>query len=963
MKYIFTLRCLALFCYPAIMSAQSDTTYLDSKYQPANNDGKGYYWIQVVTPENGRYRVQYFYPKGNNIRMQGYSATSNGSPLVGEATWYFESGQVESVQEKAGEKAGWFDFYDINHRRVARGWSENGDLNGKVFFYDSNGKKYANAEFRNGRCINGTRPYIVTYSDQGKYNIITFKNGVQIEQRKYFENRNIAMEAELQETEYLKKATYYYPNGKKIGSCTYRHDGNKVIPVTGTHVDLGSRDFWDGRIPVIASISTYNAEQILQREAFSPDGKSIASCTFQNNAPYQGSYLDNLTVKTIEKGANTGLNTCYSTDLKHILYTVQAVNGRKEGEVLIFDTLGARIAQGIYKNDAPWSGAILQDNQVCQYVEGKKSGECIKRNENGQIIARVSWFEGQLQGEAEFLIPGTSHTLKGIYKDNKPWSGHFEAGTQFKHYTDGVYNQILRYFPGTDTLETVIAENSGPVIVYDRKGNVLYQGEKRNGAQYEGVFKGNREIISLQNFKKHGKVEYLDMDEKKIRTETWVDGERDGETIWYSPADSVVARCIYRKNKPFEGVVRVTGDADSTIVFKNGQRNGLVTKRQKPFTIYTTWENDKKEGPARVEWKQYRNGKKVITAWSGTYHNDLPTNGDFLIGRTFTHYVNGKRQGLTTTFGNESDIVRIENFHNDTLDGEIRYFLAKDTLTGIYKNGQPWSGYIQRNTSNKDRNKEFDRFETGQKTMDYRVINLDKKTSMEFRNGQKFDGTLPDKNNENTLCYYKEGRHLYDITYENATARDTLYITQIHDNIQEVFDRRGHKIAKTVYESEPEEGYTEYYHADGKLSHRAEFKWGSMTGGCYQESITSGPRRFNFAEICVTPDSITFTLRTGNNLLTRQQRIPAPKYYPWPIKFTSSFIHQLQSSEGTTSWYETSTSRRLATLETDKQQMNGFRIEENTDTDVFLLFHHTGSSTPAEVLRFKTLEELKKALK
>ncbi|MDX6180774.1 hypothetical protein SGQ44_01315 [Flavobacterium sp. Fl-77] len=187
-----------------------------------------------------------------------------------------------------------------------------------------------------------------------------------------------------------------------------------------------------------------------------------------------------------------------------------------------------------------------------------------------------------------------------------------------------------------------------------------------------------------------------------IINENYVKGLKEGESIVKSDKDSIVAKGIYKNDKPYNGtfIVKIGEDDYELVHLVDFKKNGLqkVFKYNIDDVIKTyTCVNDVING----ETIFYESGQVTGKL---EYKNGLPYEGKLVKAESATIYKNGVITEEIFYMSNyeskdETNILKSKYYTNGKLSKIANRSFAiaddvKDSYEGIYKNEQPYSGYF-----------------------------------------------------------------------------------------------------------------------------------------------------------------------------------------------------------------------------------------------------------------------------
>ena len=961
MKNTCLLFFIACFSTSHTTTAQSDTIFLDDRFNPTPRSIASYYRITAFDGQRKLHKIKDFYLNGK-LQMEAYSEQPDADHLVGKATTYLKNGQIESIYEHKTYQTGWVSLYDTAFQMRVKYWVENDKRNGDALFYNAQGKRYARGTYKYDRMFEGDFPDRISGWQANPYTIKTLRAGKAVAQKRYYDNGKMAVQAELGETEAILYAVYFDKKGKKIGACYFEAEDEKSVPITGTHVRfVNDLEFFDKAPALIRDISEYKDGQLLHKRTFDPKGKLLAESTWKDNKPYDGTNLNDQTRKTYQQGVNTGLTTEFNQDLTRILWQTESVNGLREGTTRYFDLDGTVVATGVYQHDEPYSGRIFQNNALCDYENGQKAGTCINMNSKGVVLSTVTWKEGKKQGEATFHRPGAT-AVKGVYQDDKPWEGDFVGRTDVvERYAAGIKLATITFFPESDIVQKNAAPQNGMVREYDRTGQMILEGELRYGSPFEGQFRSYKEINTYKNKKKHGVATYFDTDDRVIRTENYVHGKLEGDVIWFKDGKEI-ARCRYESGEPWDGVDLQANGSFST--YKNCRKNGLAKKMDGAAPIYENWVDDSREGESLIVWRQIKNGQFDTTIYKGIYKNNRPWEGYFLDKRTLEQRSKGRKNGVSKTFSDKfgGAIEKEVFFRNDTLDGPMVYVVNKETLKCQFVNGQPFDGFCAEK-NNSDKKLVFTLYQEGKKANVQKKYDQEVKTYMEYHDLEYYSGRILAKM-PFTYHYYEQGKLSHNITFDGVFLIDTVSITRFQDTSAVTVDKKGKILSKTVYSQPYSSGYTDYFNRKGGVISRAYFKDDEMKNGCYPQTVPEGPGIvFSTAQVCIdSMGTLTVSVTAVGGAFQQIHHFDEPVYLPWPLLLNERFFEDIARKKGSVECLDTATGKQIAVYKIQDKGKTGIQIMEIGHRG-YILHRYLNSHVAAESVVVDTIAKVLEQVK
>jgi len=373
--------------------------------------------------------------------------------------------------------------------------------------------------------------------------------------------------------------------------------------------------------------------------------------------------------------------------------------------------------------------------------------------EDGTKSIESVYNNGVLDGTNTIYKKGGQVSSKGVYKNNKPYSGSFIVYRLLQTYANGILN--------------------GEEISYAENGKIATRGINKNGKRFSGEFANTQtEKTTYTDGKNDGfTTAYYDLNfSQKKQKYAISDGLKEGEEISYYEDGKEKARGINKAGMSYNGSFYNEYTRKITS-YKDGGFHGLLT----------TFNDEDKI----ISVREYVNGKVsgrvVSTGLFKTktceceYRNQKPFNGEECKGYDVYEYV-------------DEQLVKLTSYNSENEDEKIEIQLFKDkektkkfvNLNGeayelLYKNGKAYSGQDYDRISGS-----LTTFKNGTKEGPFRISkkykgyiasgnynqgdyegkiefeNLQSKTSTfcTYQNGKPIDGTAIYKD---TIIFYKNG--------------------------------------------------------------------------------------------------------------------------------------------------------------------------------------------------------------
>ncbi len=451
------------------------------------------------------------------------------------------------------------------------------------------------------------------------------ENGKKIATYKYYKNTNlIALKSTEPDANEEYENFFYDRNGVEFAHVTMRFYQK---PIDGTMVYYNTDR--DRKITIVENYANFK-EGILQGESvnYTNNGEILAKGIYKDGKPLNGSftnYIDN-TIKNYKNGILEGEETYYSDKWKFV-------------------------ARGINKNGEHWSGQfydVYYDDfhTVVNYKEGRMFGEQVSYyTTNFEKIAETSHIKnGKKEGEVISFNKEGKQLAKGIYKEDKQWTGSFY---------DFYYHQIKSFKEGI---------KHGKFINYYTNGKILSQQEYKDG-KLEGIIlssgyfednkckcyyeKGepyNGEVCNdsyITTYKKGVTTKLVKYDHGDLKTIKSIieykDKKRYKETIFVKDKKYEL---IFKDNKSYSGVQYNTYN-NAFYTFKKGLLNGAFSMSlgYSGIVLSGNYKNNKHHGIIK-----FKDGytDKITTC---TYEYGKPINGTILTENGQQNYKDGLQFG------------------------------------------------------------------------------------------------------------------------------------------------------------------------------------------------------------------------------------------------------------------------------------------------------------------------------
>lgn len=486
--------------------------------------------------------------------------------------------------------------------------------------------------------------------------------------------------------------TYYYPNGKKRKTITYKNgrkngetivyhqDGTILIkgiyqdgkPVSGSFEDINDWDYYrtnkadrnrkeQGDDPVITAYPVVEESNAV----VGPKGKKTVERKL-------------ISVKTFWiNSKQLAQETTYNVK-EYVMNPVKKVNYDAAGKLVQtlnendFETYGKNFFSGIGFQYYLQNNFAVAIKSKTSYKKGIKSGEEIKYHSNGKVAETTKFINGNIEGEQIAYTEKGTVIKKRIYKNGKPFDGNFDETLSGRLLANQNYIQGLK---------------QGESIVKTDEDSLVAKGIYKDGKPFNGTFvekkeNDQNELIQVVNFKKNGLQKVFDSNiDNIIKTYYCKDDVLNGEMTFYDKGE-VTGILEYKNGSPYNGELT---ESQKRTIFKNGEITEEVFYKNKYRSMSD--ENVHKQ-------KQYTNGKltKIIDksfyiadiggdVFEGIYKDEKPYQGYFATDFREFNYVEYYEKGE----------VKYQ-YSNNYLENMDKYDHPLYDIKSTYKDGKIFDG-------------------------------------------------------------------------------------------------------------------------------------------------------------------------------------------------------------------------------------------------------------------------------
>ena len=813
MKKIILILILAI---TTKTKAQKDTIYYNSAWNKTTKKDAEFYRPMPLKKVGNLYHVKDYFINGK-LQMEGFWSHPENETFEGEARWYYKNGQL---------------LQQLNYK--------NDVLEGLSTFYTEKGFLRAKGIYKNGDYYTGTFqsfccPGRVTQYQEGKeIAYLTFyKNLKQLAKKEIFIDGNIS------------KIQYFDKKGAPLGEINYKDDE----AISGTYIWFYMDDF--EAIAIQTSIDYKNGKRNGKLISFDEKGKQIAKGIYKDDIPYSGTFYDadKYTLSSYKEGKKQGLFIQYNSEGKKIAQQ-EYNNDKKTGATKSNGYFKNRTCTCTYKDGEPFTGEVCKDLSVLTYENGRIIQKTSYKRDNQGTVEEVEFYNAQ----GEIITKNTYYHNKKLvltFKNSKPANGQiysrynhglltYKDGRLNGPFTEYTYNKVL--IKGNYNDEAW----DGRLTFDDKQNAVKTACTYKDGKPIDGTTIENNCITTYKNGLKSGLEKCKDKLYFKINnkytimydsiTTTYKNGKIDGE-VRYFKKGKWVSSAYYYEGHIHQGTVYVKK------TFENYYKNNKLVKSTYYFGKYKL-EEDYNDYLITKE-TTYKDHK---IEYQGYFKNGEAYNGTFITIKdkeepreyTRTYYKKGKKYGKEQTINLIDDkIVETTIYKKGIRIKTIKKFPLKDTdsIVGIYKNGNPFSGYFYTQEHTIEKIEHYQKsIKTGMQYYYSATGSLLKKVldSIKYVNGKPIEGVdLEVVNNDYYKNFYKNGKRskiaIYDTYYQGITKppffkvlpTDTGFITFISkekkfDKYNEIIYTNTNKTeGKVTFYGEKEKGYLQF--KDSKL--------------------------------------------------------------------------------------------------------------------------------------------------
>lgn len=750
--------------------------YIDEfrKNIPYNENGvvfpgkRGFYKsgnLRSVGNENEAKKIntgawKYFYGNGKISAEKNFN--ENGQ-LQGEMKTYFSNGVLkENVNYDNGKANGKYTIYYSNGQIKQTGIYVNDQIEGEVISYFPagaiKGKHYYKKDILDGEAIDyyetGVKKDVINYKNgkaEGKIQLF-YKNGALEEERPYVSDQRSGL------------CKVYYPSGKIKIDASYKEDkedgewkwywenGNvlkKGFYKNGNQTGNWIEYYENGKVSSEYEVNNNLLEGTYK--GYHNSGRLYYESTWSKNNIKGFKYIGlNGQILSEEKikGSSFTMRSFFPGGTKYEEGTI--TNGLREGTWVAYYANGTKHRESTYKNDH-YEGIVKEYHY------------------SGNLSSQVMYKEGKKHGYYEKYYQSGEKRESGWYKydqlagENTIFGENGKIKEQ-KYFIDDNSVGYIDYFDSNGKLEIrnyFLLDYLSKIELFDTSGKVTETIELKNGNGHYVSHFSNKKLKQECDFKyghKTGKSIMYYSNGNKNSEESYVNGQTEGDyKKWHSSGQ--VQSVGYYLNDELDSIYKVyepTGELSFTTQYKNGEKHGSN------INYYLSGKIEKSSSLRHGDF----DGNTTYYAEDGTVLLQLTYDEGILISYKYS----GKDGRLS-----EEQLVK-----NETFDMSCWFANGKKAIEGKYINGQRQGKYIKY-------------YPTGLKRMEVDFVNDD-------YNGKYF-------------IYHPNGKVKFDIDYKGddfngwykeynqngILVKETYYIMDSKYGPEKIYDATGKLIKKTEY--------------------------------------------------------------------------------------------------------------------------------------------------------------------
>jgi antitoxin component YwqK of YwqJK toxin-antitoxin module len=514
--------------------------------------------------------------------------------------------------------------------------------------------------------------------DSGAYNTLGLKTGKWVEyfvdsfhdypmQAQDIERTMLFMNAKV----VLHKQTGPYKNGRREGVWSYYNCYSSSRPFEWIFKQTiaykagsynGPWKYYSVHGDLLFQTTQKNGKLDGIYTAYYP-GKKIKSVTHYKNGVRNGNekfYSPNGKLDNEKEYSNGYLSGTYKQyyDNGQLMFQREFKNGIVWNQSKMFDKSGNPLATGTLNNGVGTINLYTEYGKlivIYSYENGVKNGPATEYHRGGKIISRkMNYVNDTLDGEikhydAQGKLTQISNLKKGkqdghdifFYENGKMWADYI--------YKDDMIRSVIMFDRNGAPLDAgTLTDGTGSLKIYDDSSRLIHTFEYSKGMR-NGIhrsFNTDGKIAREENFVNdslHGLVKIFHENGKLWTETTIVNGGWEG-----------VSNIYYESGKKY-----------GEYVYKNGRLWNVN------FILDTTGK--------KISFGNFRDGSGLIKMYSDSGN----------VTYTIEHD-NGVRNGKTTSFYKNGAIRRIQNYVNDTVQGQDISYYPNGVPSFIteYKNGK-----------------------------------------------------------------------------------------------------------------------------------------------------------------------------------------------------------------------------------------------------------------------------------
>lgn len=685
-----------------------------------------------------------------NGRLTGVGSFDDQGNRDGKWTWFNELGKIkETTNYKNGKLDGENNYFHENGEKNVVSSYKDDELEGEYLRYNNRSALLEKKLFNNGKLDGLYLSYFKLGSEIIEYNIPYINGLVDKTAIEFYANSDVYSEISFDKGFRNGFEKKYHSNKKVSSEINYvdgdLHGSYKTFYSNGNPIEVGQslEGYYNG------PWKTYYSDGALQSD-FSYD-KGLLNSTYvfydkDSKLYYEYEYRkgdliaykfydkQGEIVKEAKKKGGEFYYEGYAPNGNMTSEGMYDISGGKKGEWKFYTSNGVLSENGNYSdNNAQGEYTTYYKNgkkeSISKYKNDSIVGYYVDYHKNGKLSAQ-GWYKNSLRhGEwHNYHIDGTINSINYYH------SGKLN-GAQKYHNGKGKVSRITKYKYDVLYSDEFLDEDGivfETLLYGDKKGKYTLQLKYNNGKVERSV--------DYVNGVKHGNYNYFDFYGNKITSGKYLNGNIDGELIWYFKDGSIESSMNYvnaKKHGPYLSNYE-NGQIESNGLYEFGNITGTWTNYYEDGIIDSVSEYKENEYHGRREFysptgkfqlvRFYNHGLLVGYSYLGKDSKEIPMipvknetvkitayydngkvsremeckKGDF-VNTYKTFYYNGQLENEMTYNQGESNGLDTAYFSNGKIKKQQEFLFGN--LHGIKKEFHP-NGQLKKETPYVNNSKE-----------------------------------------------------------------------------------------------------------------------------------------------------------------------------------------------------------------------------------------------------------------